>query len=252
MRKSLVVFGLAVLVAMLGCGNKTDQDELNNANTLTDGVLGMMTNVDAYSGYSGAYPKAGFTAPPLFPLGVFHVPWSTTDTLYYYIKWAFTDSLGPDTTAILLMLTPDVWDTLIDDTCFVTKVDLGLWRLVNQEIWWHGNLLMEPTDTTHISGALRWNFYDTWLDYAFTDMGTDTLVDQSGVIDVTTSDDIKLSAHFAFIADGSGTGWGKYQTFEFVHFIFFDKEDANGYKGYYTLASEGWKVDHYFPEQPGA
>jgi hypothetical protein len=99
---------------------------------------------------------------------------------------------------------------------------------------------------------MRWNIHETWLDYTFTDMGLDTLVDRSGVIDVTTSNDIRLSAQFTFITDGSGTGWGKFQDFEFVHFIFFDKEDANGYKGYYTLASEGWKVDHYFPEQPGA
>jgi hypothetical protein len=248
MRRYFLVFGLALLVAMIGCGNKTDQDELNNATTLTNGLVTMMTNVDAYSGYSGAYPKPGFTdTPPPFPLGVFHVPWSTTDTLYYYIKGAFTDSLGPDTLAILFMLTPDVWDTLVPDSCFVTKVDLSLWRLVNQEIWWHGELLMDPTDTTHISGSLKWNFFDTWLDYAFTDMGTDTS-DQSGVIDVTTSDDIKLSAHFVFIEDGSGTGTGYFQNIEFVRIVYFAHQDINGYKGYFQLASEDWKIDHYFPE----
>jgi len=108
---------------------------------------------------------------------------------------------------------------------------------------------MNPDDTTHISGSMKWHYESTYLSYVFTDMGTDT-TDESGVIDVTTSDDIKLSAHFAFIEDGSGTGWGKYQNIEFVRFIFFDQPDANDYEGYYTLASENWKVEHYFPEKP--
>lgn len=252
MKKRLVIMGLALLVAILiGCGEKTDEQELENAETLTDGLLGMMTNVDSYSRYNGAYPKPGLLAPPgWYGPDVFQVP-EGTETLYYWIKWAFTDSLGQDTLATLIMLTPDVWDTLVSDTEFVTKVDLWLWRLVATDIWWHFTLTMAADDTTHLSGSMKWHYEETWLSYVFTDMGVDT-TDESGIIDVTTSDDIKLSAHFEFLADGSGTGSGKYQNIEFVRFTFFAEPDADGYEGYYTLASEGWKVEHYFPEEPGA
>jgi hypothetical protein len=163
------------------------------------------------------------------------------------LKIPFTDTLGQDTAIVLMMLTPDIWDTLYD-TCFVTKVDLALWRLVNQDIYWHFNLLMEQGDTAHLSGSMTWNFHETWLDYDFTDMGI-LPGDESGTIDVTTSNDIRLSAQFTFIADGSGTGWGAFQDLQFVHFTFFDEPNVDGYKGFYTLASEDWKVEHYFPEQ---
>lgn len=248
MNKRLVVIGLTILLAaLIGCAKKADETEVENAEILTNGILSMMINVDAYSRYSGSSPQPGVLGlPGWYGPAVFHVP-EGAETLYYYIKIPFSDTLGQDTLLTLIMLSPDIGDTLIPDTSFVTKIDLWLWRVIQNNIWWHFTLEMSPDDTLHISGSMKWHYRDTWLSYVFTNMGVDT-TDESGIIDVTTSDDIKLSAHFAFITDGSGTGWGKYQDYEFVRFVFFAEPTAEGYKGYYTLASEGWKVEHYFPK----
>lgn len=253
MKKTLVIAGFAILFVLAGCGNKTDQQELDDANTLTTGILAMMINVDEYSTLNGAYPKPGIASPPFGWNGpaAYSVPWSSDTFWYWTLKIPFTDTLGQDTAIVLGKLTPDIWDTTGNDTAFVTKVELALWRLVNQDLWFYFELEMAPTDTMHISGGMKWNFHETWLDYDFTDMGCKPGVDESGIIDVTTSNDIRLSAHFEFIENGSGTGWGKFQNVEFVHFTFFDEPDENDYEGYYELASEGWKVKHYFPVEEG-
>jgi len=249
MRKLLIVVSIAFLMTLVGCAKKADEVELQNAETLTEGMLAMsgMNNVSNNCGHSGVFHKPKMTAPPgwLGP-ATFHIP-EGTDTMFYYIYFPFSDTFGQDTLAWLAMLTPDAW-TPPNDTCFVTKVDFWLWRLVQDDIWWHFILNMSPTDSVHITGSMKWHYQSTWLDYAYT-VSTDTSISKAGTIDVTTSDDIKLSANFTFIVDGSGTGWGKFQDFKFVDWLFFAIPDENNYEGYYTLASESWKVKHYFPEQ---
>jgi hypothetical protein len=249
-RVCVILLALLFIVGINGCGDKVDQAELDNANTLSDGIMAMMTNVDAYSGFNGSAPKPELAGPPwpwegpdTFP----DIP-EGTQTLYYYQKIQANWEETVDTLLKLIMLTPDVWNDTIPDTSFVTALDIWHWFVVNNDVWWHFTLEMEESDTAHLSGTMKWNYQDTWLNYVFTDMGV-IPTDESGVIDVTTSDNIKLSAHFEFIEDGSGTGWGKFQNYEFVRFTFYPDPTPEGYIGHYTLASEGWKKEHPFPEQ---
>jgi hypothetical protein len=239
------------MVALIGCAKKADEVELKNAETLTEGLTTMRANVNGESGLAGSSHKPLPMAPPwpwLGPDQFTNIP-EGSESLYYHfaIRW---DSAGAliDSVQWLIMLTPDVWDSLIPDTNFVTLVDFWLWRQVASDVWWHFNLGMSPTDSVHITGSMKWHYLSTWLNYAYT-VSTDTSISKAGTIDVTTSDDIKLSANFTFIDDGSGTGWGKFQNFKFVDWLFFALPDSNSYNGYYTLASEDWKVKHYFPEQ---
>ncbi len=254
MKQLLAIAGLVLLLVMTGCAKKADEVELKNAETLTEGLLQCRSNVYAQSSYAGSSQHPLPAAPPwpwLGPDQFANIP-EGTQTWYYHFATRL-DSAGATIDSIqwLMMLTPDIWQDTIPDSCFVTLVDFWLWRKTASDIWWHFNLSMSPNDTIHISGAMKWHYQTTWLNYAYT-VSTDTSVTKDGVIDVTTSDDIKLSAHFDFIADGSGTGWGKYQDFKFVEWVFYAQPDPQGYEGYYTLASENWKVKHYFPEQPGA
>jgi len=255
MKKLLIVVSIAFLMILVGCAKKADEVELQNAKTLTDGLTEMMSNVNSQSsntGHSAISHKPGFLAPPW--------PWSGPDTfpnipegtqtIYYFINVPFQDSLGPDTLQTLIVLTPDIWQHTPFDSNFVTKVDLWFWRKVHNDIWWHGYLDMSPTDSVHISGAMKWHYGQTWLNYAFTGISTDTSISKAGLITVTTSEDIKLSASFEFVdPDGAGTGWGKFQDFKFVEWMFYAVYDTSVYNGYYTLASENWKVQHYFPQQ---
>jgi len=254
MRKLFLCLAMVLMVALIGCAKKADEVELKNAETLTQGLTAMRSNVNgnsSYNGHSAISHKPSLLAPPwpwLGPDTFPNIP-EGTQTIYYFINLAFQDSLGPDTLQTLIVLTPDIWQHTPFDTNFVTKADLWFWRKVHNDIWWHGYLDMSPTDSVHISGAMKWHYEQTWLNYAFTGISTDTSISKAGVIDVTTSGDIKLSANFTFIDDGSGTGWGKFQDFKFVDWLFFALPDSNNYNGYYTLASEDWKVKHYFPEK---
>ena len=252
MRKLLIVVSIAFLMVLVGCAKKADEVELQNANTLTDGLTAARSNVQAQSGLAGSSHKPLLAAPPwpwLGPDQFSNIP-EGTQNMYYHFSIRL-DSAGAtiDSLQTLIMLTPDVWDSLVPDTSYVTLVDFWLWRQVADDVWWHFNLGMLPTDSVYISGFMKWHYLSTWLNYAFTDISTDTSISKSGTITVTTSDDIKLSAEFTFIVDGSGTGWGKFQDHKFVEWVFFVVPDPEGYNGYYTLASENWKVKHYFPEQ---
>ncbi len=250
MARQLFALGIALvfIAGFTGCGDKTDQTEVENAETLAQGLASMLSNIDTYSGYNGSSAGPGLLAPPGWsgPLEFSDIP-EGEQTWYYFQKFATNCDDTPDTLLFLIMLTPDVWHDTIPYTEFVTTVDLWLWFMANDDVWWHFILEMDESDTAHISGSMKWHYESTWLSYVFADMGV-VHEDESGVIDVTTSDDIKLSAHFEFIEDGSGTGWGRYQGYEFVRFIFYAEETPEGYIGYYTLASEGWKIEHPFPE----
>jgi hypothetical protein len=251
MKKLLIVISMAFLLILVGCAKKADEVELQNAETLTQGLTSMMTNVRAQGGNTGSNVAPKPQAPPFWggPVLFPDIPEGSQQSYYYMaFRW---DSAGAtiDSLYWLIMLTPDVWDTLVADSEFVTAVDFWLWRRVAADVWWHFNINLSQSDLTNLTGAMKWHYNETWLNYAYT-VSTDTTVSKAGLIDVTTSDDIKLSAHFEFITDGSGTGWGRWQTTEFVRWIFYAVPDPDNYEGYYTLLSESWKVKHYFPEQP--
>jgi len=248
MRKLFVVMGLIALVAIIGCGNKTDEGELQDAENLVQGLgtLALMTNVDAYSGYNGSKP--GLCTPPLGWSGpdTVEVPEGTNDQYYkFFVKWTL-DSMGTfvDSFAWYVMLTPDVWGA--DSDTVASSIDT--WLLCDtRNIWFH--TLITIPDTLHISGSMKWNWEATWYSYGFLNM---SVTDESGEINITTSTNIGLSAHFLFDTLGAGgpdDNWGKYQSTTFVQFTFFAEPDTSGYIGYYELLSEGWKVQHFFKLQ---
>ncbi|MGQ9664731.1 MAG: hypothetical protein ACUVUH_05275 [bacterium] len=240
MKPRLVVACAVLLVLMfVGCGKKADEDELYQAQNLVQGLvmLGMMTDVDAYS-------NSFFAAPPLWEgPGSFNVPDEWADLYYRWTVKFPVDSQGVtiDSGHIYLMFTPDIWDsTHMNDT--ITQMDIGL-LADNRNIWFR--TVVGIPDTTHVTGDLKWNWNTTWYRYTF----DNSTITEQAAIDITTSSDIRLSAQFRFAEDGSGTteeNWGKFDQTIFVRFEFFAEPDPEGYDGYYILLSEGWKVKHYF------
>jgi len=245
MKKLLAISMALIFAGLISCGEKVDEQELTDAENLVEGLalMGMMTNVETYTGSTLFGPPLGWTGPAIYN----NVPSEWGNNYYYAFAWKFPlDSAGTviDTLLWLVMLTPDIWDTLYQDST-VTKIDVGL-LAETRNIWFH--TIISFPDTMHISGDLKWNWESTWYKYAF---NTST-VNESGEITITTSANINLSAHFKFDSLGAGgpeDNWGKYQETKFVQFTFFAQPDANGYDGYYELASEAWKVKHYFKLQ---
>ncbi|MEO0190803.1 MAG: hypothetical protein ABIL70_08835 [candidate division WOR-3 bacterium] len=241
MKNKLVVVGMVFLLCLfVGCGKKTDEEELSNAENLVQGLalLGMMTNVDAFKN-----PQHLHTPPYWEGPSAFDVPEEWGD-LYYRCIFKFpVDSAGTpiDSGHLYLMFTPDIWDTTYQDSP-VVSMDIGL-LADHRDIWFRA--VVGIPDTTHVTGDFKWNWDKTWYKYAF-DVSN---IDESASIDITTSPDIRLTAQFRFAADGSGTtddNWAKFDQTIFVKFEFFAEPDSNGYDGYYTLLSEDWKVKHYF------
>jgi len=244
-RKLVIIFCVFLLIAIFfGCSKKAEDDtrstavEKSDAELLSLSMTMMNGNIGQYDSYVGNGGK--FRGPPL--------PWQgpaereTPDgntANWYWWKGAWGDTTKADSMLYLLMQTPDRWaDTSI---AFVTKVEVWLCQQIENTSWFHFAIEMDSTDLTHISGMWKWHYQETWLDFTFLDMGTE---DYSGTIDINTSNNISLGAHFSFYIDGDGTGWGKFQGIKFVDYTFFTM--ASEYRGYYTLASEGWNVKHYF------
>jgi hypothetical protein len=247
MKSRLVVMAAMLLIAFAGCGKKVDQNELNEANNLIDGLemLGMMTNVDAYNNsYIMAPPY--WEGPSTYP-----VPEEWEASVYY--RWIFAlpfDSAGTtiDSFHIYLIFDPDIWDSTFIDSPLV-GMDIGL-LCDNRDIWFHTFVGIDSLD---VSGAMRWNWDETWYSYAY--VMSIVPGDTSGEITINTSNDIRLDAHFLFDFRGAGVGedcWASFDDIIFVRFEFFAAPDEDGYEGYFTLLSEDWKVRHYFPENPPA
>lgn len=249
MFKRLSILGIALLFAigLTGCGDETDQTELQEAGNLVEGLnmLTMMTNVDAYSGYQSL--GAGIATVPFGwsgPNPYLNLP-EGDDTLYYvfFIKIPL-DSMGVriDTMLFLLMFTPDTWDTLCPDS-IPTQMDVWLIGETRNQIYFHTTVAIP--DTEHVTGSLKWNWEETYYQYEY-DVSTLT---EWGEIDISTSSNIGLSAQFRFEEDGSGSTVQNFASFfgtQFVRYEFFAEPDPEGYAGYYELLSEAWKVRHYF------
>ena len=241
MKKILSVLGLSFLILFLitGCGEKADETELQEASNLVQGLamMGVMTDVDAYSGTSICSPPWGWEGPNVYkdlPEG--------DDTLYYqFLIKLPLDSMETtiDSLLWLVMLTPDIW---AGDTGAVTKIDAWLIGETRTNIYFHTVINLPDT---HVTGTMKWNWEETYYSYEY-DVST---VTEAAEINITTSSNINLSAHFLFDDEGAGTtddNWGKFGNTIFVRFEFFAEPDSNGYDGYYTLLSEDWKVKHYF------
>jgi len=247
MKKRLFVFGLSLLVVvwLAGCGDKVDQDELREAENLVNGInmMAMMTNVDAYSGLNAS---GSLDAPPHWEgPDTFSVPDEWVSELFY--KWLLIkfpiDSMGTtiDSASLYLMFTPDIWDSLYQDST-PTAMEIGI-LADTRDIWFH--TIVEIPDTESVNGSMKWNWEETWYKYEY-DVSQIT---EAGKIDITTSSDIGLAAHFLFDDDGAGTTEDNYAEWNntiFVKYEFFAEPDPEGYDGYYILLSEAWKVKHYF------
>jgi len=240
-----IAVALSLLMLQIGCTKeKTDEQELQDAASLIQGlyVMGMMVNADVYETLDDAYRGA---PPPWKASKIWNIP-EGTDSLYYWTIWPYDSAaVTVDSIYWLVMLSPDIWHDSIPDTLFVTEIDTWWLRQTQNNIWFHVKISFSPNDPLHISGSMKWCVADTWFSYKFTNMGTE---DESGEISVTTSPNIKLSAHFLFDSLGAGNSeqnWAKYEEYKFVQYTFF-AEPENGYDGYYELASEAWKHKHHF------
>jgi len=247
MIKKLCSIGITLLlmVVLTGCGDEVDPEEQYQADQLIQGLgaTAMMTNVNAYSGYSSDGP--GLATPPFGWSGpfVYDIP-EGTDTLYYEFFWKPPlDSMGTiiDTLMWLAMPEPDVWG---GNTMPWTELDTWIIGQTRSQIYFH--TVFSIVDTISVNGTLKWNWEDTYYEYAFDVMQDPT--DYTADIDITTSANIGLSAQFRINADGSGLevdNYARWNNITFVRYEFFVR-GSQDYDGYYTLLSEGWNVRHYF------
>jgi hypothetical protein len=246
MSKKLLALGIAMLfmVSLTGCGEDIDPEEQSQAENLLSGLglASVMTNLDAYSGYSTDGP--GIATPPLGwsgPFAYLDIP-EGTDTLYYEYFWKVPlDSMGTiiDTMVWLAMPEPDVWG---GDTMPWVGLDTWIIGQTRNMIYFHTTF--EILDTTRVAGMMKWNWEDTYYEYDY----QVSQVNYSSTIDITTSANIGLSAQFRIGNDGSGSeteNFAAWNNTTFVRFEFFVR-GSQEYDGYYTLLSEGWNVRHYF------
>ena len=250
MLKRLIVLGvvLTFVLILTGCSKEAeaDQQELMDAQNLIMGLTMMttMTGVNpgplrGDSGPTALGPPFGWTGPEIFALP------EGDDSIYYKFVLKFPlDSIGVtiDSLIWLFKFTPDIWDSDYQDS-IATGFDTWLIGETRDDIYFH--TVVDIPDTTHVIGEMKWNWTATWWQYAF----DNSTIDEAAEIDITSSDNIRISAHFLFDEVGAGEledNWGKFQTTTFVKYKFFAATDTSGYDGYYQLLSEDWKVDHYF------
>jgi hypothetical protein len=248
MKRLVGILLILVLVFsfFLGC-SKSEESGRSTSAERTDAALmslglSMMTgNIGEYDDYVGEAAKGrGDPPPPWQGPAPFNTPDGNTFHWYWY-DMVIHDTAGVDTMLFLIMLDPDLWEDSM--VTFVNKVEIWLMYTIEETIWFNFALEMEAGDS-HLSGFWQWHYQDTWLKYEFTDMATE-YGDYSGIVDITTSNNIRLAAHFEFNVDGSGTGSGTFQGIEFVRYTFYTMP-PEPYRGHYTLASEGWNVEHTF------
>ncbi len=245
----LIAFSLLFVICLAGCGDKVDEDELREADNLVNGLnlMAMMTDVDQYTEYtldgSICAPPVGWAGPSGYQLP----DWS--DTLYYeytFPHWWFPrlhiDSAGVfvDSIRWLAMPEPDIWE---DTMQVLTGIDTWVIGQTRSDLYFHTTFSV--ADTLYVNGLFKWNWASTWYEYAY-EVSKFT---EAASIDITTSTNIGLGAHFLFEDDGSGTEnncYAEWNSTVFVRYTFFAEPDPENYDGYYTLLSEAWKVEHYF------
>lgn len=245
MKKLLIVLAILVVTAIMpGCSNEqaeADAQEVADAQNLVAGLNMMLLMSD-----QSYYNPSGTKGPPLFWSGpnVYNLP-EGDDSLYYEYAIHFPwDSLGvfKDSLRWLIMFSPDIWETAFEDS-LALGIDMWFIGMVRDDIYFH--TIVNIPDTTHITGTMKWNWTDTWWQYEF----DNSTIDEAAELDITSSDNIRISAHFLFDSAGAGEledNWGKFQDLTFVRFEFFAEPDTGNYDGFYQLLSEDWKVDHYF------
>jgi hypothetical protein len=214
----------------------TDSQEISDADFLMDAFSSMIGDLGTYDDYVGVSSLLRDPPPGWFGPDTFTTPDGSTSEWYW-----FELGMPEDTLLTLLMLNPDSWaDT---NVTWVNSVEVWLWYQIENTVWYNFELTI-ASDTTSIDGYWKWNDESTWIEYNFIDMSV-VYGDYSATINGTTSSNLNISAHYDLVMDGSGSGWGNYQTEKFADFTFYIIP-ANPYRGHYTILSEGWAVQHYF------
>ena len=243
--KKLLVIGLAFVFVFIltKCGGEAEADEqelldaqnllagLNMLGTMTD-TSGMATSREPMS------PPLGWAGPDTFDL-----PEGTNDVFYQFIVKFPLDSMQTTIDSVIWLFTfvPDIWNSLYQDS-LVIGFESWLIGDTRDDIYFHTTI--DALDSIHVTGELKWNWTETWWTYAF----DNSVINETAEIDINSSTNIRISAHFLFDENGAGEledNWGKFQEITFVKYQFF-AEDSAGYDGFYQLLSEDWKVDHYF------
>lgn len=237
---------LMIVIGLMGCKKKVDEQELENAENMTNGYTTMMINADAFSTFSGSAPwllllqQDGAWSEEQ---AVFDVPdpdWP--ESLYYYCKIPI--SPVEDTFLFLVRLTPDVHPDSTEGV-FVTLVDGWLWWIVQDDIWWHLLVNRDESDPSYVYGTLTWYYNEDDHLWIFT--YTKSMEDES--LEATCETNFGVAGQLILAPDGSGSpddNFGTYEDERFVEFTFFALPDEEGNDGYYTLASEDWEEEHYF------
>ena len=249
------VLGIALMVVLvaslgfLGCGkkspsqanlNQSPQQENTNAGMLTGFYTQMNQNKGQAQGYIGRYAgmavrKAGLDGGP-------PPPWQGPDDRGWYWFKGIDEKDPTDSLTFWLYMVPDGFaypDSFVRELDF--KVTSQKHPLRSAQV----HLSMVQADPNHISGWWQFTEDQTWVKWAWTNSSVNP-DDHSGIYDLTTSGNLRLAAHFEIVVDGSGTGFATWQGYRFVQYTFYPWPGQNGYQGYYTLASENWRVKHNF------
>ena len=133
---------------------------------------------------------------------------------------------------------PDEWDYTAT-TKIEWKYDFSyegirlLWELSLTKLGSSFSMWSKMTQTDANGETWWWEF-----------KGTSYLNSYAASYDYSSSDNIGVSGHFDFNADGSGTGSASYQGREFARYVFHSEMNENWEIGYYTLSSENWSIEH--------
>ncbi len=238
---------LMIVIGFMGCKKKADEEEIENAENMTNGYTAMMINVGALSDYTDSPPwllllqEDGAWSEEQ---AVFHVP-DWPESLYYYCRIPIP--AVEDTFLSLIRLTPDVHPDSAD-LYFVTLVDGWLMWVVQDDIWWHILINSDVPNPPYVYGTLTWHYDEDDHLWIF----TYTMSTQDESLEATCETNFGVAGQLLLAADGSGVPDDNFGTMEgerFVEYTFFAEPDADSNDGYYTLASEDWAEEHYFKIQ---
>lgn len=240
---------LAAAFGFLGCGkqtpsqaavNQTPQQENSNAVVTALYFTQMSQNKGQALGYIGhsaglAVRKSGLDGGP-------PPPWQGPDQNGWYWFKSIDQNDPTDSLTFWLLMVPDGF--AFPDS-FVRQLDFKITSKNHPLRMAQVHLSMNQSDLNHISGWWQYTDDQTWVRWAWTNASVNP-DDHSGIYDLTTSGNLRLAAHFEIVVDGSGTGYATWQGYRFVQYTFYPWPGQNGHQGYYTLASENWRVQHYF------
>jgi|GEM_PF-2390740 hypothetical protein len=166
------------------------------------------------------------------------------DTANYFYRWS-------------IRFFPDVWATVPRDT-----PDSLEWRWDYKDTtayssWWYLKLGYDY-DTLHVKGGWEWHAEASAYSFAYI-FTFDSVSIASGDYQghyifscnywpYLTADGYvlgTLSGEYHIGSTRAGTGSVKLDDTELVRFVFFVPDST--YDGYYTLATESWATNHYFP-----